>query len=32
MMSGTPVPPPQLDEVFSASETRLRVDEFAAPG
>lgn len=28
MLSGTNVPPPQLDEFFSTGETHLRVDEF----
>lgn len=32
MMSGTSVPPPQLDEFFSAGEAPLRADEFAALG
>jgi uncharacterized damage-inducible protein DinB len=32
MMSGTSVPPPQLDEFFSAGEAHLRADEFTALG
>ncbi len=32
MMSGTPVPPPQLDEFFSAGEAPLRAAEFAELG
>jgi len=32
MMSGTSVPPPQLDEFFSAGEAPLRAHEFAALG
>jgi uncharacterized damage-inducible protein DinB len=32
MLSGTPVPPPQLDEFFSVAEAPLREAEFAALG
>lgn len=32
MLSGTSVPPPQLDEFFAAGEAPLRADEFAALG
>jgi uncharacterized damage-inducible protein DinB len=32
MLSGTPVPPPQLDEFFSAAEAPLRAEELAALG
>lgn len=32
MLSGTSVSPPQLDEFFSAGDTSLRDDEFAALG
>ncbi len=32
MLSGTSVPPPQLDEFFSAGDAELRKDEFAALG
>ena len=32
MLSGTSVPPPQLDEFFSAAEAPLRAAEFAALG
>jgi uncharacterized damage-inducible protein DinB len=32
MLSGTPVPPPQLDEFFAAGEAHLRADEMAALG
>ncbi len=32
MLSGTPVPPPQLDEFFSAGEAPLRAAELAAFG
>lgn len=32
MLSGTSVPPPQLDEFFSAGEAPLRAAEFAALG
>ncbi|MGA7806450.1 DinB family protein [Bradyrhizobium sp.] len=32
MMSGTPVAPPQLNELFCAGEAHLRADEFAALG
>lgn len=32
MMSGTSVPPPQLDEFFSAGEASLRAEEFAELG
>ncbi len=32
MMSGTSVPPPQLDEFFPAGEAHLRADEMAALG
>ena len=32
MMSGTSVPPPQLDEFFQAGEAHLRADELAALG
>ena len=32
MLSGTSVPPPQLDEFFSAAEAHLRAEELAALG
>ena len=32
MLSGTPVPPPQLDEFFSAAEAPLRAAEFSQLG
>jgi uncharacterized damage-inducible protein DinB len=32
MLSGTPVPPPQLDEFFCAGEAPLRADEFGELG
>lgn len=32
MLSGTSVPPPQLDEFFSAEEAALRADEFSVLG
>jgi uncharacterized damage-inducible protein DinB len=32
MLSATPVPPPQLDEFFSAAEAPLRSDEFGELG
>jgi uncharacterized damage-inducible protein DinB len=32
MLSATPVPPPQLDEFYSAGEATLRAGEFAALG
>ena len=32
MLSGTPVPPPQLDEFFSVGEARLREKEFTELG
>jgi uncharacterized damage-inducible protein DinB len=32
MLSGTPVPPPQLDEFFSAAEAPLRAAEFSELG
>ena len=32
MLSGTPVPPPQLDEFFSVAEAPLRAAEFAELG
>jgi hypothetical protein len=32
MLSGTPVPPPQLDEFFVTEDAPLRAPEFAALG
>lgn len=32
MLSGTSVPPPQLDEFFSVGDAKLRADEFAELG
>lgn len=32
MMSGTSVPPPQLDEFVSVEESSLRTEEFAELG